>query len=63
MSEEKKEGECCTPKGAGCCGPKKMIFMILLGILIFVSGMLFAKTQCPMSSGAMCPLSGKPMAQ
>jgi hypothetical protein len=59
MSEEKKEGCCGTTPGAGqCCSGKKLLIGLLVGALIFVAGMLFAKT-CPLGGAKMCPISGE----
>lgn len=62
MSEEKKEGGCCGTQGSAgpCCAGKKIVIFIVIGALIFLAGMLFAKT-CPLGgggSGLMCPISG-----
>ena len=58
MSEDKKEG-CCGTSGSSsgsCCGGKKLLIGLLVGALIFVAGMLFAKA-CPLAK-SICPLSG-----
>jgi len=61
MSEEKKEGSCCSSQGSGCgCGCSKgikLIVMLLLAGFIFASGMWFAKAHCHMGQGAYCPFS------
>lgn len=56
MSEEKKD-ECCSTHGSGCCGGKKLIIGILIGIGLFVAGMLFAKS-CPLAKGG-CPFTAQ----
>ncbi len=62
MSEEKKEGGCCSSGGCGCCKGAKLIFGLLLGAFIFAAGMWFAKSHCHCSSGQgyFCPFSGGP---
>ena len=61
MSNEKHEGGCCSTDGSkgSCCGTKKLIGAIVLGLLIFIAGMLFAKS-CPLAGGGakFCPMSG-----
>ena len=55
MTEEKKEG-CCEgngPKGS-CCAGKKLLVGVLVGVLLFAGGMLFAKMQC---GPAFCPMT------
>jgi hypothetical protein len=52
--------QCCSTegkenKGGGCCGTKKLIVAVLIGVLIFAAGVAFGK-KCPMSSGATCPM-------
>ena len=46
MSEEKKEGSCCSSDGHSCCKVGKLIVALLLGAFIFASGMWFAKASC-----------------
>ena len=60
MSEEKKEGGCCGTHGSAgpCCGVKKLLIFVVIGVLIFIAGMMFGKS-CPLSggnSGMMCPI-------
>jgi len=59
MSEEKKEGSCCSSSGSGCgcCKGAKLIFGLLLAAFIFASGMWFAKAHCHMGGGNYCPFS------
>ncbi len=53
--------QCCGTeekgKGGGCCGTKKLIVTIAVGVLVFLAGMWFAKANCDMS-GKTCPMSG-----
>ena len=66
MTEEHKEGGCCTPKsssgcgcGCGCGKGVKFILMILVLAFDFVSGMWFARSHCPlahMGQSTYCPL-------
>jgi hypothetical protein len=57
MTEEKKDS-CCTPSGNSCCkGGKKFLMGILIGVLIFAGGFIFAKSNCPMN-GKMCHMNG-----
>ncbi len=54
MTEEKKDN--CS--SGSCCAGKKFLAGIVVGILIFVAGMMFAKS-CPLGGGAkFCPMSG-----
>jgi hypothetical protein len=46
MTEEKKEGECCSSKGCGSCCFTKLLIGMLIGAFIFASGMWFAKASC-----------------
>lgn len=66
MSNEKKDG-CCdgtaenkSTGGCGCCCKvKKLIFaMVALG-LVFMAGMMFAKS-CPLGQ-KVCPYTGAPL--
>ena len=63
MSEEQKEGGCCSStksSGCGCgCGKGvKMLLALLVLAFIFVSGMWFAKAHCcHMGGGTYCPFS------
>jgi len=59
MTEEKKEGSCCSSGGGcGCCKGAKFLFALLLGAFIFASGMWFAKAHCGhMGGGTYCPFS------
>jgi len=60
MTEEKKEGSCCSSDGKGCCKGVKLVVGILLAAFIFASGMWFAKAHCHychMGGGQFCPLS------
>jgi|CXWL01.1.fsa_nt_gi hypothetical protein len=60
--EEQKKDECCNApakKGCGCCcGVNKVVAKVLLVVLIFACGYLFAKGSCP-SSSQMCPIIKK----
>ena len=60
MSEEKKEGSCCSSgAGCGCCKGVKLLVGILMGAFIFAAGMWFAKAHCHchMGGGNFCPFS------
>jgi hypothetical protein len=59
MTEEKKEGSCCSSHGSGCCKGVKLIVALLLGGFIFLSGMWFAKAHCHSChmGGGFCPFS------
>jgi len=59
MSEEKKEGSCCSSGGCGCCKGVKLLVVLLIGAFIFAAGMWFAKSHyygyhnfCPFSAPA-----------
>ncbi len=58
--------QCCSTEnkgeGKGCCGTKKLIVMVLIAGLCFAAGMLFAKSNCNMSS-KVCPMSSAPVAK
>lgn len=60
MSEQKKDECCSSGSGSGCCGGmKKLIFMAVLGLVVFTCGYIIGQGKCPMSSsgsGKMCPL-------
>ncbi len=56
MSEEKKEGSCCSSKGCGCCSGAKLVVGLLIGAFIFAAGMWFAKSHCSMGHN-FCPFS------
>lgn len=62
MSQEKQEGGCCGTHGSAgpCCAGKKIMVFVIVGALIFLAGMLFAKF-CPLGGGAnqMCPIPGR----
>jgi hypothetical protein len=62
MSHEHKEGGCCGSEGSkkSCCGTKKLIVAVVAGALLFMAGMLFAKTQC---GSKICPLSAHAVSQ
>ncbi len=56
MSEEKKDACCSTGSSCGCCsGAKKLVVGMLLGVLIFATGMWFAKAKC-MTGKGVCPM-------
>ena len=56
MTEEKKEGSCCSSShGSKCCGVKSLIVKLLILGLVFTAGMMFAKN-CPLG-GKTCPMS------
>ena len=59
MTEEKKEGSCCSSHGASCCKGVKLIFGLALAAFIFASGMWFAKAHCHchFGGGNYCPFS------
>jgi hypothetical protein len=60
MSEEKKEGSCCSTQGCGCgCGKGiKLLVALLIGAFVFAAGMWFAKAHCcHMGGGNYCPFS------
>ena len=57
MSEEKKEGSCCSSGGCGCHKGIKLLVALLLAAFIFASGMWFAKAHCHMGGGNFCPFS------
>ena len=57
MTEEKKEGSCCTSQGCSCCSCSKLLIGLLLGAFIFAAGMWFAKAHCH-PGGNFCPFSG-----
>ncbi len=59
MSEEKKEGSCCSSDGCSCCKGTKLIIGLLLGAFIFAAGMWFAKSHCPchMGKASFVPLA------
>ena len=64
MSDEKKEGSCCSGSGCGCCaGAKKLVVGLLIGALLFASGVWFANAKCWKGGAKMCPMSGMPMEQ
>lgn len=53
---EKKEENCQTQGGCGCCsGVKQLIIGLLLGALIFAFGYFVARGGCPFGS-KICPL-------
>ena len=60
MSEANKE-ECCgtNNKGCGGCGGiKKLIFMLVLGLIVFMCGYVIGKGHSPFAcSGKMCPIT------
>lgn len=60
MSEEKKEGSCCSSGGCGCCKGVKLIVGLLLAAFIFAAGMWFAKAHCHGGS-TYCPFSAAPV--
>ncbi len=65
--------QCCSTegkdKGQGCCGTKKLIVAVLIGVLIFAAGVAFGKKcpaaskDCSMAAGKMCPMGGAPVAK
>ena len=60
MSEEKKEGSCCSSggSGCGCCKGTKLLAGLLIGAFIFAAGMWFAKSHCCHGGqGSFCPFS------
>jgi len=61
MSEEKKEGSCCTSHGGGGCSCIKLMIGLLIGAFIFAAGMCFGKMQCH-PYGNYCPFSSAPHA-
>ncbi len=77
MENQEKKDSCCSPStsSGGCCcckGGKKFLMGILVGVLIFAGGFIFAKSNCPMGGKTcpmgmqgqkMCPLTGKPMGE
>ena len=63
MSEEKKEGSCCSSGGCGCGKGIKLLVGLLMGAFIFASGMWFAKAHCHMGGGNFCPFSAAPVAK
>jgi hypothetical protein len=60
MSEEKKEGSCCSSGGHGCCPCLKLVIGVLLGAFIFAAGIWFAKAHCHMD-GKFCPMGASMM--
>ena len=56
MSEEKKESQgsktnaCCH---SGCCGGKKFLIGILVGVILFAGGYWFAKAN--LCANKVCP--------
>jgi len=56
MTEEKKEGSCCSSQGCGCCKGVKLLVALLMGAFIFFAGMWFAKAHCH-SYNNFCPFS------
>ena len=62
MSEEKKEGSCCSSGGCGCCKGIKLLVGLLIGAFIFAAGMWFAKAHCGMGH-SFCPFSGPQVAK
>lgn len=56
MTEEKKEGSCCSSHGNRCCKGTKLLVLLLIGAFIFASGMWFAKAHCGMGHN-FCPFS------
>jgi hypothetical protein len=57
MTEEKKEGSCCSSGGCGCGKGFKLLVAILMAAFIFASGMWFAKAHCGFGHSAYCPFS------
>jgi hypothetical protein len=59
MSEEKKEGSCCSSGGCGCGKGVKLLVALLIGAFIFASGMWFARAHCHCHAGEgnFCPFS------
>ena len=58
MTEEKKEGNCCSSQGYGCCSGAKLLAALVIGAFIFAAGMWFAKSHCHYNaSGNFCPFS------
>ena len=58
MSEEKKEGSCCSSGGGcGCCSGIKLIVGLIIGAFIFAAGAWFAKSHCHMGGDKFCPFS------
>jgi len=58
MSEEKKEGSCCSTAKACCYGKGiKLLVMLLMGAFIFAAGMWFAKSHCGCHTSGLnyCP--------
>ncbi len=55
-SNEKKEGSCCK-SGSSCCGCKKFLIGILVGVLIAVIGHCFVCGKGSLcGKSKMCPI-------
>jgi hypothetical protein len=53
MSEEKKEGSCCS--SGGCGKGIKLLAGLLIAAFIFASGMWFEKSKC--AGHSFCPFT------
>ena len=68
MTEQKKEGECCSTSGSEgsccCCGGGKKFFIGLIAGLILTAAAFgfYSAGQCAAGKGKMCPImSGSQM--
>ena len=59
MSEAKKEsqdGSCCSSGSSDCCGCKKFVIGLILGLLVAAAAFGFYSAGMCAGKGKMCPM-------